>query len=59
MASVTQTIPTFLGGVSKQIDSKKKPGQVRESINEGIGTRQGTCCHDCKVEDIINDIFRG
>ena len=28
-------------------------------INEGVGTRNGTCCHDCKVEDIINDIFRG
>jgi len=35
------------------------PGQVRESINEGLGSRDGTCCHDCKVEDIINDIFRG
>ena len=28
-------------------------------INEGIGTRNGPCCHDCKIEDIINDIFRG
>ena len=29
-------------------------------LNEGIGTRHdGVCCHDCKVEDIINDIFRG
>ena len=28
-------------------------------INEGVGTRNGVCCHDCKVEDIINDIFRG
>ena len=28
-------------------------------INEGVGTRNGTCCHDCKVENIINDIFRG
>ena len=33
MAAVTQTIPTYLGGVSKQIDSKKKPGQVRECLN--------------------------
>ena len=32
---------------------------VKEGINEGIGTRNGTCCHDCAVEDIINDIFRG
>ena len=28
-------------------------------INEGVGTRNGTCCHDCAIEDIINDIFRG
>jgi len=28
-------------------------------LNEGVGTRNGTCCHDCKIEDIINDIFRG
>ena len=21
--------------------------------------RKGVCCHDCKIEDIINDIFRG
>jgi len=35
------------------------PKKMNESINEGIGTRNGTCCHDCAVEDIINDIFRG
>jgi len=29
-------------------------------LNEGkVGTRDGVCCHDCKVEGIINDIFRG
>jgi len=29
-------------------------------LNEGVGTRpDGVCCHDCKIEDIINDIFRG
>ena len=28
-------------------------------LHEGVGTRNGTCCHDCKIEDIINDIFRG
>jgi len=28
-------------------------------INESVGTRKGVCCHDCKIEDIINDIFRG
>tara|TARA_Y100000593_G_scaffold25578_1_gene51061 strand:+ start:2214 stop:2849 length:636 start_codon:yes stop_codon:yes gene_type:complete len=34
---------------------------VREGLNEGVkvGTRDGVCCHDCKVENIINDIFRG
>ena len=35
------------------------PGQLKESIDKGLGTRDGVCCHDCKVEDIINDIFRG
>ena len=33
MAAVTQTIPNFLGGVSKQTDQKKQPGQVRECLN--------------------------
>jgi hypothetical protein len=28
-------------------------------LHEGVGTRNGVCCYDCKVEDIINDIFRG
>ena len=35
------------------------PGQIKESIDKGLGTRDGKCCHDCKVENIINDIFRG
>ena len=36
------------------------PGKIIESVNDGVGTRHdGTCCHDCKVENIINDIFRG
>ena len=36
------------------------PGKINESVNDGVGTRHdGTCCHDCKVENIINDIFRG
>ena len=36
------------------------PGRMNESVNDGVGTRHdGTCCHDCKVENIINDIFRG
>ena len=33
MAAVTQITPNFLGGVSKQIDQKKLPGQVRECLN--------------------------
>tara|TARA_R110002020_G_scaffold72639_5_gene186812 strand:+ start:5020 stop:5652 length:633 start_codon:yes stop_codon:yes gene_type:complete len=27
-------------------------------LNESVGTRKGVCCHDCKIEDIINDIIR-
>jgi hypothetical protein len=48
MASVTQRIPSFLGGVSKQPDDKKIPGQVREAINAyadptyGLSKRPGT-----------------
>ena len=33
MSSVTQTIPTFLGGVSKQPDVKKRQGQMTDIIN--------------------------
>jgi hypothetical protein len=33
MAAVTQRIPNYLGGVSKQSDDKKLPGQVRECYN--------------------------
>ena len=35
------------------------PGSVNESVNDGVGTRKGRCTHDCKIEGIINDIFRG
>ena len=31
----------------------------KQKVNEGVGTRDGVCCHDCKIENIINDIFRG
>jgi len=34
------------------------PGKVNEGVDK-VGTRNGTCCHDCKIEDIINDIFQG
>ena len=33
MASVTQRIQNYVGGVSKQPDDKKFPGQVREALN--------------------------
>ena len=33
MATVTQTIPGYLGGVSKQPDDKKLPGQLVDCIN--------------------------
>ena len=33
MAAVTQRVNHYLGGVSKQSDSKKQPGQVTECIN--------------------------
>ena len=35
------------------------PGQIKESIDRGFGTRDGKCCHDCKVETILNDIIQG
>ena len=35
------------------------PGKMNEGVNDGVGTRQGRCTHDCKIEGIINDIFRG
>ena len=35
-------------------------GAFLSPTNEGkVGTRDGVCCHDCKIENIINDIFRG
>ena len=35
-------------------------GKTNEGvIKEGVGTRDGKCCHDCLIEDIINEIFRG
>ena len=33
MVAVTQLIPDYYGGVSKQTDDRKKPGQVREVLN--------------------------
>ena len=37
-----------------------RDGTLNEGIiKEGIGTRDGKCTRDCKIESIINDIFRG
>ena len=33
MAAITQRVPNYLGGVSKQSDDKKLPTQVRECLN--------------------------
>ena len=33
MPNVTQTITNYLGGVSRQPDTKKLPGQVVDAIN--------------------------
>ena len=47
MASVTQTISNYTGGISQQPDEKKLPGQVVEAINvlpdvtEGLQKRPG------------------
>lgn len=33
MSTISQTIPTLLGGVSQQPDNRKRPGQVKEATN--------------------------
>ena len=33
MASLTQTIPSFTGGISEQPDQLKYPGQVKNVVN--------------------------
>ena len=33
MPNVTQTVTNYLGGVSRQPDTKKLPGQVVDAIN--------------------------
>ena len=53
------------GDVKKVTKKISKPKQnkivenIKSELNEGVGTRDGVCCHDCKIENIINDIFRG
>ena len=36
-------------------------GNKKKIIKEGteVGTRDGVCCHDCKIEGIIDEIIRG
>ena len=41
MASITQTINSFVGGISQQPDEKKLPGQVREAKNVLPDVTQG------------------
>lgn len=43
MATVTQTTPNLLGGVSTQPDVKKANNQVREAINVHIDPAYGLC----------------
>ena len=33
MASITQTIPNYVGGISEQPDQLKFPGQVKDVVN--------------------------
>ena len=33
MASVTQTVPTYEGGISQQVETRILPGQVKNSVN--------------------------
>ena len=47
MATITQTIPSYNGGISQQADELKVPGQVKDAINvipdltEGLQKRPG------------------
>jgi hypothetical protein len=41
MASITQTVPHYTGGISQQPDEKKLPGQVVEAINVLPDVTQG------------------
>jgi hypothetical protein len=65
MAAVTQTIPTFLGGVSKQTDIKKQPGQVDEILNGypdptyGLLKRNGTQFLDLITESTPGEFTDG
>ena len=33
MATITQTIPSYNGGISQQPDELKVPGQVKDALN--------------------------
>ena len=47
MATITQTIPSYNGGISQQADELKVPGQVKDAVNvlpdltEGLQKRPG------------------
>ena len=45
--------------IKAQTDELRKKFIWNEGVNDGVGTRKGRCTHDCKIEGIINDIFRG
>ena len=48
MANVTQTIPTYIGGISQQPDELKNPGQLNVATNvlpdltDGLSKRPGS-----------------
>ena len=41
MAGITQTIPSYMGGISEQPDQLKRPGQVKNIINGIPDVTQG------------------
>ena len=63
MAAVTQVITNYLGGVSRQSDQKKLPGQVRECLNAlpdptfGLRKRPGTKFIKQIVDKATNSTF--
>ena len=62
MPNVTQTVPSYLGGVSRQSDDKKLPGQVIDCINGypdptfGLTKRPGfKFLKDMGLQDTLTD----
>jgi hypothetical protein len=59
---VVQVQPDFELIAFDFVSNPSTHGAFLSPVNEGVervGTRNGTCTHDCKIEGIINDIFRG